>query len=154
MYGEVNLKRDGDAKNPVREKTEARRGWENRSKISYRFGTLSHVDEHLRLKILRRRFCPQGFQRLFYFTSTGKGRSSNDAHPALLTLGRFHVISFNFDTQIAELLKCGITCWRGNVFGKHHHCFESEVFGVRGNERCDGLSIAKSNVRAGFVEED
>jgi hypothetical protein len=118
--------------------------------------TLIHVyvDEHLRLKILGGRFCAKGFQSLFYFTRTEKGRSRNDAYPTLLTFSRFHVIALNFDAQVAELFESGLACRRGNVIGKDRHCLEREIFGVRGNERFNGFSIAQSKVCTGFVEED
>jgi len=58
----------------------------------------SQIDEkHIRFKVLCSRFCPKGFQSLFYFARTGKGRSRDDAHPPLLTFSCFHVISLNFD---------------------------------------------------------
>ena len=53
------------------------------------------------------------------------------------------------------LLECGVTCcWCGNVMGKRHHRFESKVFSVRGNERCDGGRIGERNVCTGLVEEN
>src|SRR6266478_2365548 len=153
MYREVNLDRDSDTENSGRENVNRQQKKRVRSATGVE-DSLTHVDEHLRLKIIGGRFCPKGFQSLFYFTCTEKGRSRNDAYPALLTFSRFHVIALNFDAQVAELFESGLACRRGNIIGKDRHCLEGEIFGFRGNERFDGFSIAQSKVRAGFVEED
>ena len=107
MNREVNLNRDSDTGKSGREKA----NW--KKKMIVRSATRvedSHVDEHLRFKILGGGFCAKGFQSLFYFTRTEKGRSRNDAYPTLLTFSRVHVIALDFDAQVAELFESGLAC--------------------------------------------